>query len=437
MVMAEKGEYGMKRTDQWKKQLQAGVYDRQLQRLYIDAAPARKRILQVIEGFEALFGTNRETALYCGPGRTEIGGNHTDHQHGKVVCASVDLDMLACVSPNETGEICLHSQGYAPVRIALKDLQVRQEEAGTSAALVRGVAAGLEKRGCKLRGFDAYVVSNVLSGSGLSSSAAYEMLVAGILNDLGNNGLDAVTLAQISQFAENVYFGKPCGLMDQIGSSVGGAVYVDFADPEKPVVEALHYDFSACGYDLCIIDTGSNHDDLTEEYAAIRGEMQQIAACFGKGCLQELPEDVFYAHYSYLRTQCGDRAVLRAMHFYEDDRRAAQQAQALREGDFEKFLKLVNASGNSSIAKLQNITPAGAVKEQAVAVALALGQKLLEGTGAIRVHGGGFAGTIQAYVPREKLEAFRAGMDEVLGQGKCMVLHIRPSGAGRVLEEEE
>ena len=424
-------------TSKWKTQLCAGVYDRQLQRLYIDAQPARSRMLQVIEGFENLFGADREAALYCGPGRTEMGGNHTDHQHGKVVCASVDLDMLACVSPNETGEICLHSQGYSPVRIRLDELQQRKEEEGTSASLVRGVAAGMQKRGCALRGFDAYVVSNVLSGSGLSSSAAYEMLVAGILNDLDGGKLDTVSLAQVSQYAENVYFGKPCGLMDQIGSGAGGAVFVDFKDPEKPVVEKLGFDFSACGYDLCIIDTGSNHDDLTDEYAAIREEMQQIAGVFGKTCLQELPEDVFYAHFSYLRQQCGDRAVLRAMHFYDDDRRAVQQAQALREGNFERFLQLVNASGSSSAAKLQNITPTGAVKDQAVAVALALGQKLLEGTGAIRVHGGGFAGTIQAYVPREKLETFRTGMDEVLGQGKCMVLHIRPGGAGRVLEEEE
>ena len=427
----------MKLTSKWKAQLHDGVYDRQLRRLYIDAEPARSRMLQVIEGFEDLFGTDREAALYCGPGRTEMGGNHTDHQHGKVVCASVDLDMLACVSPNETGEVCLHSQGYSPVRICLDDLKRRGEEEGTSASLVRGVAAGLQNRGCRLRGFDAYVVSNVLSGSGLSSSAAYEMLVAGILNDLDGSRLDTVALAQVSQYAENVYFGKPCGLMDQIGSGAGGAVFVDFADPEMPVVEKLGFDFSACGYDLCIIDTGSNHDDLTDEYAAIRGQMQQIAGIFGKSCLRELPEDVFYAHLSYLRQQCGDRAVLRAMHFYDDDRRAVQQAQALREGDFEKFLQLVNASGSSSMAKLQNITPTGAVKDQAVAVALALGQKLLEGTGAIRVHGGGFAGTIQAYVPREKLETFRTGMDAVLGQGKCMVLHIRPGGAGRVLQEEE
>ena len=437
MLKIQKGDGEMKTTVLWKKELNTGVWDRELQRLYPDAAVARERFLKVLEGFEALFGQDREAAFYSGPGRTEMGGNHTDHQHGKVVCASVDRDMLACVSPNGKMEVCLHSQGYAPVRIPLEELSLRQEELGTSAALVRGVAAGMKERGSQLRGFDAYVVSNVLSGSGLSSSAAYEMLVAGIFNDLDGNRLDTVTLAQVSQFAENVYFGKPCGLMDQIGSGVGGAAFVDFADPQMPVVEKLPFDFAGCGYSLCIIDTGSNHDDLTHEYASIRDEMQEIAGCFGRPCLRQVPEEEFYSRLPQLRKQCGDRAVLRSMHYYADDRRATQQAEALRTGDFRQFLQLVNASGVSSAENLQNIHAAGDPRQQAVAVALALGKRLLKGEGAIRVHGGGFAGTIQAYVPKALVEEFRSGMDAVLGEGKCMLMQIRPAGAGRILKEKE
>lgn len=291
------------------------------------------------------------------------------------------------------------------------------------------MAAKIQELGFSLAGFDAYVTSGVLSGSGLSSSAAYEVLMGNILNHFCCGGaLDAVQIAKIGQYAENVYFGKPSGLMDQMGSSVGGAVAIDFADPAAPVVERVEYDFARSGHVLCIVDTGSCHADLTDDYAEITREMGAVAAHFGRQYLRQVPEAEFMSALPSLRVRCGDRAVLRAMHFYADDRRAAQEAQALKEGDFETFLSLVNASGLSSALHLQNTWSIADPRQQAIPVALALGRELLEGAGAIRVHGGGFAGTVQAFVPAEKLEGFRAGMEKLLGPGTCHVLHIRPKG---------
>ncbi|MCI9156972.1 MAG: galactokinase [Lawsonibacter sp.] len=374
-------------------------------------------------------------ALFSGPGRTEIGGNHTDHQHGRVLCGSVDMDMLSCAAPNGLNLIRIQSEGYPTLEISLDELSIREEEKNTSAALVRGVAAKVKELGYTLSGFDACVTSTVLSGSGLSSSAAYETLIGNILNHFCcGDALDAITIAKIGQYAENVYFGKPCGLMDQMGSSVGGAVFIDFADPASPVVERVDYDFSKSGHALCIIDSGADHADLTDEYAAVPRELKTICSHFGKSVLREVPVYEFYAALPQLRLECGDRAVLRAIHVYNDDLRVVSQVSALRRGDFNSFLALVTESGLSSWHCLQNITPTGYTRHQEVALALSLAERVLDTKGAVRVHGGGFAGTIQAFVPLERLESFQREMERFLGQGKCHVLHIRPQGGCVVAE---
>ena len=423
--------------------LRAGAHDQSLAGLYaLDGAQdslfkAQDRACRVVQAFLDAFHPDEtaQAALFSGPGRTEIGGNHTDHQHGRVLCGSVDMDMLACAAPNGKNVIRIRSEGYPPLEIELDDLSVRQEEQNTSAALVRGVAAKVRELGHSLSGFDAYAVSTVLSGSGLSSSAAYETLVGNILNHFCCGGaLDAITIAKIGQYAENVYFGKPCGLMDQMGSSVGGAVFIDFNDPANPIVERVDYDFTKSGHALCIVDTGSSHGDLTGDYAGITKEMGAVAAHFGKTVLRDVPLEDFRAAIPVLRQKCGDRAVLRAMHFYDDDRRAVQEASVLKKGNFEAFLNMVNASGLSSSLCLQNTWSIHDPKQQAIPLALTVGEELLDGMGAIRVHGGGFAGTIQAWVPEEYLTVFKNGIEELFGSGKCHILHIRPQGGCVVAE---
>ena len=372
--------------------------------------------------------------VFSAPGRTELSGNHTDHQLGKVLAGAVDLDTVAAVALNGENTIRVLSEGYPLCEIELKDLSVRPEETGTSAALIRGTAAGIAARGRTVPGFDAYVTSRVLAGSGLSSSAAFEVLLGTVLNHLSAAGLDALQIAQLGQYAENVYFGKPCGLMDQAASSLGGVITIDFADEKAPQVERLELDLAGLGYALCIVDSGADHADLTDEYAAIPGELKVVSAHFGKAHLREVPEDAFYAALPALRREAGDRAVLRAVHIYEENRRVTEQVAALKRGDFDRFLELVKASGRSSWMYLQNVIPAGYKAHQELAVSLALAEKLLDGRGAYRVHGGGFAGTIQAFVPLDMLESFRAGMDSVLGEGSCHVLSIRSAG-GILLEE--
>ena len=368
--------------------------------------------------------------LFSAPGRTEIGGNHTDHQLGRVLAGAVSLETVAAVAVNGENVIRVLSEGYPLCEIALDDLAIRPEEFGTTAALIRGVAAGTGLR----KGFDAYICSTVLPGSGLSSSAAFEVLLGTIASQLSGADLNAVEIAQLGQKVENEYFGKPCGLMDQMASSVGGIITIDFADPAKPVIEHLELDLAALGYALCIIDSGADHADLTDEYAAIPREMKAVAAVFGKSVLREVDEDAFFARLGEVRAAAGDRAALRAMHFFADNRRVAEQVAALRSGDFDAFLRLVNESGRSSWLYLQNVVPTGATVHQELAAALALAAKLLNGRGACRVHGGGFAGTIQAFVPLDLLESFRAGMEAALGEGSCHVLSIRPEG-GILLEE--
>lgn len=375
----------------------------------------------------------KEIYRFSAPGRTEISGNHTDHQHGCVLAAAVNLETVAEVMLNDSEVIRVQSEGYPVVEVALNDLSVHEAEKNTTAALIRGVAAAFSQQGAKLLGFDARVRSSVLPGSGLSSSAAFEVLIGTICNELFfNQKLSAVEIAQVGQYAENVYFGKPCGLMDQTASSVGGMVFIDFENPNSPVVERIDFDFAAAGHALCIIDSGADHADLTEEYAAIPGEVKRVSTFFGKEVLRDIPEADFFAALPELRHRVPDRAILRAIHFYQENKRVQRQAQALREGDFDTFLGLVSESGRSSWMYLQNITPTGATEHQDVAVALALCDTLLQGRGAYRVHGGGFAGTVQAFVPLEMLDSFKTGIENVLGEGKCHVLSIRPQGGTRV-----
>ena len=388
---------------------------------------------QLDAGFTAAFGT-APARYFSAPGRTEIGGNHTDHQRGRVLAAAVNLDTLAAVRTNETCVIRIQSQGYPLCTVDLKELTPQPAEINTTPALIRGVAARFTQLGCAVGGFDAYVESTVLPGSGLSSSAAFEVLVGTIINHLFFAGkVSQPEIAQIGQYAENVFFGKPCGLMDQIASAVGGLVTIDFLDKENPQIRSVDFDFSACGHALCIIDTRASHADLTDEYAAITRELKSICAHFGKEVLTQVSQEDFMAALPALRESCSDRAVMRAMHFYRENARVPQQVAALEQGNFPEFLRLVRESGYSSYMYLQNVIPAGYKQQQDVAVSLALCEHYLNGQGAFRVHGGGFAGTVQAFVPFDLLETFRTGIDGVLGEGACHVLSIRPQGGVEII----
>ena len=386
-------------------------------------------------GFAAVFGGAPER-YFSAPGRTEIGGNHTDHQRGRVLAAAVNLDTQAAVRLNGTDCIRIQSQGYPLCEVDLKVLTPQAEEINGTASLIRGVAARFAQLGCEVKGFDAYCESTVLPGSGLSSSAAYEVLIGTILNHLFFDGrVSAPEIAMIGQYAENVFFGKPCGLMDQTASSVGGLVTIDFFEKENPNIRSVDFDFSACGHALCIIDSRASHADLTDEYAAIPGELKNICAHFGKDVLTQIDSNDFYASIPVLREKCGDRAVMRAIHFYQENERVPQQVAALEQGDFDKFLALVKESGFSSFMYLQNVIPAGRTRNQEMAIALGLCEHYLRDRGAYRVHGGGFAGTVQAFVPFDLLDSFRAGIDAVLGQGACHVLSIRPQGGVEMTAE--
>ena len=379
-------------------------------------------------GFEAAFGT-APASYFSAPGRTEIGGNHTDHQRGRVLAGAVNLDTVAAVRPNGTNVIRVLSQGYPLCQVDISELQVNEAEFNTTVSLIRGVAARFVQLGCKVEGFDAYCESTVLPGSGLSSSAAYEVLIGTIINHLFFDGkVSQAEVAQIGQYAENVFFGKPCGLMDQTASAVGGLVTIDFADKEHPAIRSVNFDFASCGHALCIIDSRANHADLTDEYAAVPNEMKLLAKHLGKEVLTEIPEEEFYAAMPELRASYGDRAVLRGVHEYQENARVLKQVAALENGNFDEFLRLIKESGYSSWMYLQNVIPAGYKEHQDMAIALALCEKYLQGKGAYRVHGGGFAGTVQAFVPNEMLDSFVAGVDAVLGEGACHVLSIRPQG---------
>ena len=402
-----------------------------LQTLHL--AKAQQEILD--RGFAEAFGGKPER-YFSAPGRTEIGGNHTDHQRGRVLSAAVNLDTQAAVRVNGTQTVRILSKGYPLCTVSLDSLVPQKDEINSTPALVRGVCARFTELGCKVAGFDAYCESTVLPGSGLSSSAAFEVLIGTIVNGLFFEGrVSQPEIAQIGQYAENVFFGKPCGLMDQTASAVGNLVTIDFFDKDHPVIEPVDFDFSACGHALCIIDSQASHADLTDEYAAIPGEIKQVCAYFGKEVLSQIPEEDFYAAIPALRKTCPDRAILRSVHFYQDNARVPQQVAALREGNFDRFLQLVKESGWSSFMYLQNVIPAGYTQHQDVAVALALCEHYLHGKGAYRVHGGGFAGTVQAFVPFDLLEEFRSGIDAALGEGACHVLSIRPQGGVEMVVE--
>ncbi|MBQ7522930.1 MAG: galactokinase [Oscillospiraceae bacterium] len=388
----------------------------------------RERRQKLADRFVQTFG-DKPFGLFSAPGRTEIGGNHTDHENGCVLAAAVNLDTIAAVAENGSTMIRLHSDGYRPCLVDLSNLSAPIQEKNTTNALIRGVAAAFAKRGAKVRGFDMVMTSNVLPGSGLSSSAAVEVLLGVVMNTLFFGGkATPVEIAQIGQFAENVYFGKPSGLMDQTASSVGGLVTIDFADTKNPIVKPVAFDFAKTGYHLCILDSGASHANLTGEYTAIVSELRAVCKVFGKTVLGEVPEADFWARLPEVRAACGDRAALRAMHIYADNARVKQQVAALEQGDFDAFLALVRESGQSSLNLLQNVTPSGATAHQELALTIALGEKLLGKRGACRVHGGGFAGTAQAFVPDDLLTDFVQKTEAVLGKGHCHVLSIRQDG---------
>ena len=412
--------------------LNGGALDARIEEIYTLTGEGRdtvrERLVDLVAHFADEF-PGLSAALFTAAGRTEMGGNHTDHQHGQVLAGSVSLDMIACGGPDRSGVIRVRSVGYPEVVVALDDLEPRASEYGTSASLVRGVARALTDRGYELGGAALCVFSNVPGGSGLSSSAAYEILIGVALNHLFcSDQLSAVELAQIGQFAENVLFGKPSGLMDQMACSVGGVVHIDFADPSAPTLSRVDVDLAAAGHVLCIIDSGADHADLTDEYAAITNEMGAVAACLGAEYLSEVDPTAFWSRLGEVRQLTGDRAVLRAVHFFEDNARVAQQASALAEGRFDDFLGMVTSSGISSAGHLQNLYAVSQPAQQAVGVTIALAQKLLGGRGAVRVHGGGFAGTVQAYVPVDLATDFEAGINAVLGDNACQILSIRPVG---------
>lgn len=414
-------------------ELREGALDARLTAIYgckkTELPHKRERLLALMDTFEKTYGAEREVALYSAPGRTEMGGNHTDHQHGRVLAAAIDLDAVACASKSGSMIARVLSEGYPEIVVDLSVREPQKEEEGTTAALIRGVAAKMHEMGYPVAGFDACVTSEVLSGSGLSSSAAFEVLIGAIVNDMFCDGaLTQVQLAQIGQYAENVFFGKPCGLMDQLASAVGGIVSIDFEDPAEPIVNRLDYDLSVSGHALCIIDSGADHADLTDEYASIPNEMKQVAAYFGKQVLREVKFEDFWEKIPEIRKEAGDRAVMRAIHFFIDNLLALKQAQALEKEDFYGFLAQVQQSGRSSAEYLQNLYCASNPKAQAVVLSISVARRILEGQGAVRVHGGGFAGTVQAYVPFGMVDAFRTGMEAILGEGCCHFLTVRPGG---------
>ena len=387
------------------------------------------RYVAQLKRHEELFHADNEVLLVSAPGRTEIGGNHTDHNKGKVLAAAVNLDTLSAVSARKDMKVNIHSEGYRPMTIDLSDLSVRENEKGTTAALVRGVAARMAELGYRIGGFDAVVTSSVASGSGLSSSAAFEVMTCAILDALYNDFvIDFKTRAKISQYAENVYFGKPSGLLDQMASSAGGLVYVDFKN-EDPEVKPMAFDFAAHGYALVVVATGGSHADLTDDYAAIPAEMKQVAACFHEENLRRVRTEEFFGAIATLRDKVSDRAVLRALHFFEENERVVRQVEALERDDLDAFFKEIIASGRSSYMYLQNVYAQKRPAEQSLSVALAMAEHMLEGKGAWRIHGGGFAGTTLNFVPQRELSAFIDAMEAVFGPHSCHVLDIRPEGA--------
>ena len=423
------------KTTELKAGFQSGKYAELLKDIYIDESVLeyqKERYVKAIESFEELFGV-KDVEIYSAPGRSEIGGNHTDHQCGRVLAASINLDAIANVAKKESG-IVLKSEGYPMINVSLADLLPKKEEEGTSAGLIRGVAARLKEEGYEIGGFEAYVTSDVLNGAGMSSSAAFEVLIGNILSGLYNEGnISPVLIAQAGQYAENVFFGKPCGLMDQMASSVGNLIFIDFADVKNPVIKKVNVNFEDFNHSLCIVDTKGSHADLTDEYAAIPEEMKRVAAYFGKEILKQVDKNEFYTNIPEIRKVAGDRAVLRAMHWFEETDRVIDQVNALEEENFEEFKKLIKSSGDSSFKYLQNVYSVKNLSRQEMAVGLALSDVILKGKGVSRVHGGGFAGTIQAFVPNDIVDIYKKNMEDIFGEDACHVLKIRKYGGMKVL----
>ncbi len=409
-----------------------GKFDEIFKHLYGDVEFARSRYADAVDSFEAIYG-QREVRLFSAPGRTEVGGNHTDHQHGCVLAGSVNLDVIAVVAATDDGIVKVKSEGYDEDVLSVNELEPNEKEYGRASALIRGMCGEFKKCGYNVGGFVAYTTSNVLKGSGLSSSAAFEVLIGNILSGLyNNNSIDAVEIAKIAQRAENIYFGKPCGLMDQMASSVGGFVGIDFNDPSKPIIEKVSFDIGAHGHKLVIVNTGGNHADLTQDYADITVECRKVSEFFGKSFLRDVCIDSFYESIAELREKVGDRAVLRAIHFFNDNQRAIDEKIALKEGRFDDFLCISKNSGRSSFQYLQNVYSPSNPSEQGLSLALSLASKALEHRGAYRVHGGGFAGTIQAFVPDDLLDNYLNIMSSVFGKNSCYVLNIRPVGGTEI-----
>lgn len=413
-----------------KEQINSGCFDKDFQLLYSETKNSANRYSEACDKFADLYGENREDVrLFSAPGRTEVGGNHTDHQHGCVLAGSVNLDVIAVVAPNNDNVVRIKSEGYPLDEIDLNVLEVQNDETGKAASLIRGMCAIMKDNGYVVSGFDAYTTSNVLKGSGLSSSAAFEVLIGKIISGLFNNDVvDAVSIAKFAQKAENVYFGKPCGLMDQTASSVGGFTAIDFKDTANPVIKKVEFNIADEGHSLCIVNTGGDHADLTDDYADITVGDRKVAEFFGKDFLRDVDPQAFYSKIGEVRAACGDRATLCAFHFFNDNQRAIDEAEALSKGDFKEFLRLINESGNSSFKYLQNVFSSRFPNSQGLSVALALTEKYIGNRGACRVHGGGFAGTIQAFIPNDMLDGYKEMIENVFGKGSCYILNIRPVG---------
>lgn len=419
-----------------KAMIESGVLDDKFMELYVDCsrlAHQKKRYIKAIEEFKSVF-TSSEIKLFSAPGRSEIIGNHTDHQRGKVLAASVNLDAIAVVSKTEDDVVQVVSEGFERIIIPLSDLASGEGEKGTSIALIKGIMASLKKMNYNVGGFQAYVTSDVLIGAGLSSSAAFETLIGTIVSNLYNKGMiDNVEIAMAGKYAENIYFGKPCGLMDQMACAVGGMVSIDFSDSPFPKVEQIDIDLNKYGYSMCITDTKGSHADLTEEYAAVPKEMKSVAEYLGKEVLVEVEEEIVYRNIPEMRVKLGDRAVLRAIHFMEENKRVESAKKALKIQDIESFLTQIKMSGVSSFQYLQNVYSNKDIMHQNVSVALAVSESILKENGVSRVHGGGFAGTIQAFVKNDFTDEYKRKMDYIFGNGACRILRIRNVGGVQIL----
>ena len=425
----------MTHSDKMIRTLETEKTAKQLAWLYGDGEDViekqKGRYAALIRRHAELFGEKPDVQLISAPGRTEIGGNHTDHNNGRVLAAAVNLDALCAASPRDDMTVRFYSEGYDPIELDLSDLSVRMDEEGTTKALIRGVAGGMQQNGYRIGGFDAAVTSTVAGGSGLSSSAALEVMLTGVFDSLFNRfEMPYVLRAQISQMAENRYFGKPSGLLDQMASAAGGLVTVDFRDTEKPEVEPISYDFAKRGYALVVVATGGSHANLTDQYAAIPAEMKQVAACFGKQVLRGLTLDQLTGGLPLLRQTVSDRAIMRAIHFIRENDRVPEQVAALKEDRIEDFLQLIIDSGRSSYMYLQNVFADN--RDQSLSLALCLAEMMLKGRGAWRIHGGGFAGTTLNFVPTDLVDSFVTVMNSAFGENACFVLNIRPVGAARI-----